>query len=167
MKILLLAAGCIMLAGWAGAGRIAENPASVGNVETVAETEPAGSVAALPEPVSFAPTYQAAPEKQYAEARRIYDSSPAAAQGAYRHGTLVFVIVVIDTNQEKIRYLEGTAMLRATALLREKYPRLPPQFRLRNRVVEKELDDDTGIYRYALVYRLTDIEKAIGKKAGE
>ena len=81
MKILLLAAGCIMLAGCAGAGRIAENPASVGNVETVAETEPAGSVAALPEPVSFAPTYQAAPEKQYAEARRIYDSSPAAAQG--------------------------------------------------------------------------------------
>ena len=77
------------------------------------------------------------------------------------------MIVVIDTNQEKIRYLEGTAMLRATALLREKYPRLPPQFRLRNRVVEKELDDDTGIYRYALVYRLTDIEKAIGKKAGE
>lgn len=50
MKILLLAAGCIMLAGCAGAGRIAENPASVGNVETVAETEPAGSVAALPEP---------------------------------------------------------------------------------------------------------------------
>lgn len=167
MKILLLAAGCIMLAGCAGAGRIAEKPASVGNVETVAETEPAGSVAALPEPVSFAPTYQAAPEKQYAEARRIYDSCPAAAQGAYRHGTLVFVIVVIDTNQEKIRYLEGTAMLRAAALLREKYPRLPPQFRLRNRVVEKELDDDTGIYRYALVYRLTDIEKAIGKKAGE
>lgn len=167
MKILLLAAGCIMLAGCAGAGRIAEKPVSVGNVETIAEMEPVEKVAVLPEPVLFAPTYQGAPERQYTEARRIYNSSPAAVQGAYRHGTLVFVIVVIDANQEKIRYLEGTAMLRAAALLREKYPQLPPQFRLKNRVVEKELDDDTGIYRYALVYRLADIEKAIGKKAGE
>ena len=73
----------------------------------------------------------------------------------------MFVIVVIDTNREKLRYLEGTAMLRAADLLRKKYPELPANFRLRNRMVENRLDDDTGLYRYALVYRLADLEKAM------
>jgi len=73
------------------------------------------------------------------------------------------VIVVIDTNKEPIKYLEGTAMLRAMALLREKYPSLPPQFRIRNRQVEKMLDDETGIYRYAIACREADIKAKLEK----
>lgn len=174
MKILLLITVCWMLVGCAGAGRSTENPSSGVSsdatdpaVSSAVESKPVKTAAGALKPIPFAPTYQATPEEQYAEARRIYDSSPAAAQGVYRHDTLVYVIVVIDTNQEKIKYLEGTAMLRSVALLRRKYPQLPPQFRVRNRVVENELDDETGIYRYALVYRSTDIEKAFGKKSGE
>lgn len=168
MKFLLLVTGCCMLAGCAGIQQTAENLAvDRDNTIAASEVEPVKIVAEASKSVAFVPTYQGVPEAQYAEAGEIYDSSPAAAQGVYRHGGLVYVIVVINTNREKIKYLEGTAMLRAAALLRQRYPQLPIRFRLKGRVMEEELDDDTGIYRYALVYRLADIEKAIGKKAGE
>lgn len=168
MKILLLITGCCMLAGCAGAERTAANLVSgVDNTIVATGTEPVKIVTGASKSAVFLPAYQGAPEAQYTEAGEIYDSSPAAAQGVYRHDSLVYVIVVINTNREKIKYLEGTAMLRAAALLRQRYPQLSAQFRLKGRVMEEKLDDDTGIYRYALVYRLADIEKAIGKKAGE
>ena len=93
----------------------------------------------------------------YSEAIGIYRALPQRSQGVYRRSGLIFVIVVIDTDQEHLRYLEGTAMLRAVALLREAFPTLPPRFHARNRLVEKRLDDDTGIFRYALAFRESDI----------
>ena len=182
MKFLLSALGCcVLLTGCASIDRSEKEPASCENREVKsAMTEPPSSVPAPPErpvlpapperpelpappePVLFTPTYRGNPERQYAEARKIYASSPAVTQqGVYEHDSLVFVIVVIDTNREKLRYLEGTAMLRAADLLRKNYPELPANLRLRHRLVEKSLDDDTGLYRYALVYRLADLEKAM------
>ena len=114
-------------------------------------------------PVRFAPTHISKQTDAYADAGKIYDSSPSADQGVYQHGDLVFVIVVIDTQREKIKHLEGTAMLRTVALLRQKFPKLPAEFNVRNRLLEKDLDDDTGIYRYATVQRLADIERLAGQ----
>ena len=112
---------------------------------------------------SFVPTYISTESDQYYDAVEIYDSSPQASQGVYRCQGLVYVIVCIDTNRETIEYLEGTAMLRVVALLREYYPGLPPEFRIRSRVVEKRFDEDTGIYRYAVVYRERDIQRKLTK----
>ena len=107
----------------------------------------------------FAPTYQSTEDDIYYDAMEIYDSSPTAPQGVYLYQGLVYVIVTIDTNKEKIQYLEGTAMLRVKALLQNKFPSLPENYRLRNKLMEKEFDDDSGIYRYAVVFRLNDIKK--------
>lgn len=111
----------------------------------------------------FAPTFKSDSMDAYPDAPEIYDSSPRARQGVYRHSGLIFVVVVIDTNREQLEYLEGTAMLRAAALLREEFPGLPQRFRARNRLLEKELDDDTGIYRYAQVFRESDILKIVNR----
>ena len=112
-------------------------------------------------PITFAPTYLSEEDDKYYDAMEIYESSPAAPQGVYHFQGLVFVIVVIDTNRENIQYLEGTAMLRVKALMQKEFPSLPANFRLRNKLVENELDDDTGIYRYAVVFRQSDINKLI------
>lgn len=111
----------------------------------------------------IAPTYKSDEDDAYYDATEIYDSSPAAAQGVYSYQGLVFVIVVIDTNKENIRYLEGTALLRVKELLRGEFPSLPANFNLRSRVLEKGLDDDTGFYRYAVVFRQSDIMKLLEK----
>lgn len=116
-----------------------------------------------PRKISFAPTYVSTEADTYFDAVEIYDSSPKASQGVYHCQGLVYVIVCIDTNKEKIKYLEGTAMLRTVALLRKYYPELPPKFNIRNRVVEKLLDDETGRYRYATVYREKDIKRKLKK----
>lgn len=109
--------------------------------------------------VGFTPNYKSTSKDNYFDAIQIYDSSPKASQGVYRHEGLVFVIICIDTQKENLKYLEGTAMLRVVALLREKYPELPAKFYIRNRVVEKVFDDESGIYRYAQVFREKDILK--------
>ena len=109
--------------------------------------------------IPFSPTYKSDETDKYYDAVEIYDSSPKASQGVYRYDGLVFVIICIDTNKENIEYLEGTAMLRTADLLRKHYPGLPYQFRIRNRIVEKTHDYDSGIYRYATVYREKDIER--------
>ncbi len=111
----------------------------------------------------FAPTYKSTEEDIYDDATEIYDSSPSAAQGVYSYQGLVFVIVVIDTNKEKILFLEETALLRAKVLLKRKFPLLPASFVLDNRQMENDLDDDTGIYRYAVVFRQSDIMKLLEK----
>ena len=54
-------------------------------------------------------------------------------------------------------------MLRTADLLRKHYPGLPYKFRIRNRIVEKTHDYDSGIYRYATAYREKDIKKKIRK----
>lgn len=113
--------------------------------------------------IPFSPTYKSDETDKYHDAVEIYDSSPKASQGVYRYDGLVFVIICIDTNKENIAYLEGTAMLRTADLLRKHYPGLPYQFRIRNRIVEKTHDYDSGIYRYATVYREKDIERKIKK----
>lgn len=122
-------------------------------------------VSVIPEsPISvFAPTYKSTAADKYSEALEIYESSPKASQGVYLHEGLVFVIICIDTKKEEIEHLKGTAMLRTVALLRECYPQLPPNFFIRRRLMERELNDDTGIYRYATVYREKDIKRKIGK----
>ena len=133
------------------------------------ESAPVSSGAVAPAPADtprknlFAPTYVSSESDTYFDAGEIYDSSSPAPQGVYHHQGLVFVVVCIDTNKEQIEYLEGTAMLRTAALLREVYPGLPPKFHIRNRVVEKKLDDDTGIYRYAAVYREQDVLRKLKK----
>lgn len=113
--------------------------------------------------ILFSPTYKSDETDKYHDAVEIYDSSPKASQGVYRYDGLVFVIICIDTNKENIAYLEGTAMLRTADLLRKHYPGLPYQFRIRNRIVEKTHDYDSGIYRYATVYREKDIERKVKK----
>ena len=113
--------------------------------------------------ILFSPTYKSDETDKYYDAVEIYDSSPKASQGVYRYDGLVFIIICIDTNKENIAYLEGTAMLRTADLLRKHYPGLPYQFRIRNRIVEKTYDYDSGIYRYATVYREKDIERKIKK----
>ena len=109
---------------------------------------------------TFAPTFKSDEEDKYYDAMEIYESSPSAPQGVYDYQGLVYVIVVIDTKTENIQYREGTALLRVKALLQMSFPSLPKNFRLRNRVVENELDDD-GFFRYAVVFRQSDIKKLI------
>ena len=114
--------------------------------------------------IAFSPTYQSDEADKYYDAIEIYDSSPKAAQGVYHYDGLIFVIICIDTNKESIEYLEGTAMLRTVALLRQHYPALPAKFHIRNRIVEKYQDYDTGIYRYATAYREKDIMRKLRKQ---
>ena len=113
--------------------------------------------------IVFSPTYKSDEADKYYDAIEIYDSSPKAAQGVYHYDGLIFVIICIDTNKENIEYLEGTAMLRTVALLRQRYPALPAKFHIRNRIVEKYQDYDTGIYRYATAYREKDIMRKLRK----
>ena len=111
--------------------------------------------------IVFSPTYKSDEADKYYDAIEIYDSSPKAAQGVYHYDGLIFVIICIDTNKENIEYLEGTAMLRTAAILREHYQGLPPTYHIRSRRVEKTYDDDTGIYRYATVCREKDIKRKL------
>ncbi len=126
-------------------------------------TNAAAEVLTETKSIAFDPAYTLRPgESAYARAQDIYQScTNPPAQGVYRQYGLVFVVVCIDTNTEKLRYLEGTAMLRANALLRNAFEDLPAAFTLKNRLLEKTLDDDTGIYRYALVFREIDVKNAI------
>lgn len=103
--------------------------------------------------VPFSPTYESDYEDNYPIANKIYASSPKASTGVYEYKDLIFVVIVIDTKKESVRYLEGTAMLRAVAYLRKEYPGLPAKFSANNRLMEKRFYQDTGIYRYALAYR--------------
>lgn len=147
LGILLICSGCQSLTP------------SKSNIQSIdKQTMPAVAKIAPRKHVNFAPQYHSELTDKYPDAINIYDSSPNASQGIYQHEGLVFVIVEIDTNQESIEYLEGTAMLRVIALLRKKYPNLPPRFSIRNRLVEKRHDDETGFYRYAVAYREADIK---------
>ena len=128
---------------------------------SISPSKHATSVGLLSDTNAFAPTFVSNEEDKFIDALEIYESSPSVPQGIYKYDKLVYVVVVIDTTKENIRYLEGTAMLRAKAILQNEYPSLPKNFRLRNRLVEKTFDNNTGLYRYAVVLRQQDISKGI------
>lgn len=137
-------------------------PSAVGGTDF----SPAAPVVSKPETVprrevKFKPVYKSKLKDKYPDAQLIYDSSPKASHGIYEYKGLVFVIVEIDTRQEQVRHVEGTAMLRTTAMLREKHSGLPNRFKAENRLMEKGMDDDGNIYRYATVWRLADIKNLI------
>ncbi len=136
-------------------------PSAVSETEDAPKEIAAAPAAKIQEKPSknkaFAPSFKSEQKDIYLDAAAIYSSSPKVPSGVYPYKELVFVVIEIDTNKEDIEYREGTAMLRANAYLREKYPNLPTQFKVRNRLVEKSFDDESGIYRYALAYRLADI----------
>ena len=119
---------------------------------------------------TFAPTYLSEKEDIFDDAMVIYDSSPSVPQGVYNYKGLVYVVVTIDTkkggilsdtNKESAFKLKSTALLRFNSQLRNEYPSLPAKYTIHSRVVEQGLDDDTGIFRYAVVLRQNDIRKLI------
>lgn len=107
--------------------------------------------------IPFTPTYHAKGNDSYLEAEEIYSSSQKPSQGVYYADGLVFVVVVIDNSREKLKYVDGTAMLRADALLRREFPELPKYYNIDCRILEEEMDDEVEIYRYVLAYRKSDI----------
>ncbi len=112
----------------------------------------------------FLPKYVPKDGNCYQYAFKVYSSSPRPGQGVYECGDTVFVVVVLDARSIDKRHLEGKAMLRSISLLREKMPDLPPKFTAGSRLVEKSMDDERLIYRYAIAYRksaLQDIIKAM------
>ena len=111
----------------------------------------------------FLPKYMPENGNCYQYALKVYSSSPRPGQGVYECGDTIFVVVVLDASSIDKRHLEGKAMLRSIALLRERMPDLPPKFTTGSRLVEKSMDDEKLIYRYAIAYRksaLQDIIKA-------
>ena len=147
MFLALLCAGCATT-------DMAQNPQSKGLSTAMEQCN-------TEQKIEFSPDYQSNLTDKYPEAIEIYESSPKVSQGVYFFEGLVFVVVEIDTRQENIEYLEGTALLRSMALLRSHFNILPQNFKVRNRLVEKEFDKKSGIYRYAVVYREKDIEKLL------
>lgn len=119
------------------------------------------------EPQVFDPTF--IPEKDpYSYAYTIYNSSKFKPTGVYEKYGVVFVIVNIDLKKEKLKYVKGTAMLRAKVLLKRRYD-LPSQFKLTCRELEARDYRNQGLYRYALAYRESDVtelskqSKAVGE----
>jgi len=109
------------------------------------------------EPQVFDPTF--VPEKDpYSYAYSIYNSSKFKPTGVYEKYGVVFVIVNIDLKKEKLKYVKGTAMLRAKVLLKRRYD-LPSQFNLTCRELEARNYRNLGVYRYALAYRESDVIK--------
>ena len=147
MFLALLCAGCVTT-------NVDQTPQSKGLSATTEQCN-------AEQKLEFSPDYQSDLTDKYSEAIEIYESSPKVSQGVYFFEGLVFVVVEIDTRQENIEYLEGTAMLRSIALLHSHFDILPQNFKVRNRLVEKEFDKKSGIYRYAVVYREKDIEKLL------
>jgi len=94
-------------------------------------------------------------------ARKAYSEFSNSPQGVYEKDDNIFVIVVIDTAREKLRHVEGTAMLRSVALLRRRFPDLPDEFTTFSRVLENEQKFDSDDYRYAVLYSRRDIDKLI------
>ncbi len=99
----------------------------------------------------FEPTYQVTAESSLlSQAHKVFASSPSPSRGLYRNQGLVFSVVRINCKVEKLRYVEGTAMLRAIAQVRKAFPGLPPRFKVPNRVLENRMDYRKDIYYYTL-----------------
>lgn len=170
----LVEMGCAMIPSSSTNGQGTNRPSMTTNVPPQtkqADVKPHSSpttkkiapVSRLCKNKNFNPSYHSPFADSYPEAMRIYHSSPMVGQGCYRHEGLVFIVVEFDTEAENIQYPEETAMLRCVSILRKQFPKLPQAFHLRCRTFENDKDEDTGIYRYAVAYRLTDIQKAVEK----
>ena len=112
-------------------------------------------------PGGFVPSYEC-PGEPYRYAYSIYRSAPEKPSGVFVYRGLVFVIVNIDCRKENLRFLKGTAMLRAKAMLDKKY-RLPSKYKLENRQMECRKYRDSGIFRYALAFRESDVKHLAGQ----
>lgn len=110
-----------------------------------------GNVEQRQQVIPFAPTYQVTAESPLlSQAHKVFASSPSPSRGLYRNQGLVFSVVRIDCKVENLRYVEGTAMLRAMAQVRKAFPGLPQRFKVRNRVLENRMDYRRDIYYYTL-----------------
>lgn len=97
-------------------------------------------------------------------ARKAYSEFSNSPQGIYEKDDNIFVIVVINTAREKLKHVEGTAMLRSVALLRRRFPDLPDEFTTFSRVLENEQKFDSDDYRYAVLYSRHNIDKLIAEE---
>lgn len=112
--------------------------------------------------IRFTPTYQVqASSPLLAQAHKVFFSSLSPSRGLYRNQGLVFSVVRINCKVEKLRYVEGTAMLRAIAQVRKAFPKLPKRFNVSNRVLENHMDYHNRIYHYTLAIQENDIIKII------
>lgn len=110
-----------------------------------------GNVEQRQQVIPFVPTYQVTADTPLlSQAHKVFASSPSPSRGLYRNQGLVFSVVRIDCKVENLRYVEGTAMLRAMAQVRKAFPGLPPRFKVRNRVLENRMDYRRDIYYYTL-----------------
>ena len=89
----------------------------------------------------------------------IYSESPSNPAGIYEYQGLVFCIVEVPLENDHVDklYYQKYGMLGVKEMLRKKY-QLPSEFQLRGRVLENRKDDDFVHFRYAMVYRLKDIQ---------
>ena len=89
----------------------------------------------------------------------IYSESPSNPAGIYEYQGLVFCIVEVPLEKNHVDklYYQKYGMLGVKEMLRKKY-RLPSEFQLQGRVLENRKDDDFVHFRYAMVYRLKDIQ---------
>ena len=125
------------------------------DVPSLPKPKPQPSFFERMEKESFAPKAVSG-DDSYNRAYTIYRSSSGKPTGVHVwHGT-VFVIVNINLKKENLKYVKGTAMLRAKALLQKKF-HLPSSFKLVCRELEARTYRNQGFFRYALAYREADI----------
>ena len=110
------------------------------------------------EQINFTPdaTHQKIAELK--DAFKVYNTAKGRATGVYEYNGLVYVIVNVDYGKEKInrRLAKGTAMLRAKKMLQNTY-KLHSGFNLRSHQLEARDIYQQKIYRYAIVFRKSDI----------
>ncbi len=110
-----------------------------------------------PKEIPFEPTFNSVSNSSSRNIYKIYKASIGKATGIYIHKGIVFVIVNIDTQNEKLRYEKGTAMIRAKILIQK-------HFELKNfNITTRQLEDRNyrkeGIYRYAIAFSEKDVLK--------
>ena len=110
------------------------------------------------EQIKFAPTATHQKLAEVKDSFEIYNSTKGRATGVYEYQKLVYVIVNVDYGKEKInrRLTKATAMLRAKKMLQNTY-KLPSKFNLRTHQLEARDIYQQKIYRYAIVFRKSDI----------
>ena len=110
------------------------------------------------EQIKFAPTATHQKLAEVKDSFKIYNSTKGRATGVYEYQKLVYVIVNVDYGKEKInrRLAKATAMLRAKKMLQNTY-KLPSKFNLRTHQLEARDIYQQKIYRYAIVFRQSDL----------
>jgi|GEM_PF-6542398 len=93
-----------------------------------------------------------------------YKKIESQGQGVYEKNGVVLCVVILDLNLEKIQLQEATAMLRSTRLMRDKFPFLPANFSIKNRLLINELDEDSNKYIHVRAFLLSDINLLKGNQ---